>query len=150
MKNFYIAIVMSALLIGCADMSQQDTGTLAGGAIGGLLGSQFGGGSGQVASAVAGTLIGGFLGGKVGKNMDETDRLKSQQALESQKTGQTASWSNPDNHNQYQMTPTKTYSKEQEACRNFTMVVTYEDGQTDTIKGSACRNSNGQWVDQKN
>lgn len=146
-KLFTVGTLCLSVLTACSDMTKQDTGVLAGGAVGGLLGSQFGNGSGQAASIIAGSLIGAFLGGQVGKNMDKVDKMEAENALETQKTGQSTSWKNPDTGNSYEMTPTKTFKKANTDCRDFTMVVTYEDGPTDTIKGTACRTDKG-WVEQ--
>jgi len=144
-----LSVVLSAslLLSACADssVSKQDIGTLSGGAIGGLLGSQFGGGDGKVASAVAGTLIGAFIGSSVGKSMDEVDKMKASQALETQPTGQTSTWKNPDNKSTYAVKPTKTVKNNQGIpCRYYTMTVIYEDGTKDVVHGEACREVVGQ------
>ncbi len=87
-----VVLLTAANLAGCANMSKQDVGTVSGGILGGLVGSQFGKGSGQLVAVGAGALAGAYLGGAIGKNMDETDRLKMSQALESNPVGQPAYW----------------------------------------------------------
>ena len=77
--------------------------------------------------------------------MDEVDKMKANQALEDQKTGQSSTWKNPDNHNTYSVKPTKTVTNTQGApCRYYTMTVIYEDGTKDVINGKACREVVGQ------
>lgn len=100
---------LSISLVGCANMNKQDAGVLAGGAIGGLLGSQFGGGSGKVFATVGGAIIGAAIGGVIGHNMDKTDQLEMQQALNNNRNNQPSHWVNPNNGNAYTVTPVKTY-----------------------------------------
>lgn len=138
--------VLALSLAACGDMNKQTVGVISGGAIGGLLGSQFGGGSGKIVAAVGGAVLGAFIGGAIGKNMDETDKLKAQQALEDSRTNQTTRWSNPDNGARYQMTPTKTYYRKGHPCRSYKMLATI-DGKAKTVHGTACR-ENGKWVNK--
>ena len=73
-----------------------------------MLGSQVGGGKGQLAAVAIGALGGAFLGSEVGKSLDEVDRLKAgeaqQAALENNRSGQVASWRNPDTGNSGKIT----------------------------------------------
>ena len=85
------------------------------------------------------------LGGPIGKSMDNIDQLKLNQALESNRTNQTTSWSNPDNQNSYAVTPTRTFTGASgEPCRDFTTAATV-NGSRQTIYGTACRSSSGKW-----
>ncbi len=147
------AIVLLGLvtvsLTGCS--TNQDTGTLVGGVAGGLLGSQFGGGGGRIAATIIGAGAGAFIGNQIGKSMDETDRLKAQQALNDSKTGQSTAWKNPDTGDSYTITPTKTYQKNDSYCREFTQTATVAD-KPQQVYGTACRQPDGTWkiVDEKN
>lgn len=120
--------------------TNQDVGTVAGGIVGGLIGSQFGSGSGQVAAAAAGAVVGAYLGNKIGQSMDETDKLKQQQALAA---SQPTTWTSQ-NGNKYTVTPQKTYVKNNQVCRNYKTTATI-DGKPETITGVACKQSNGTW-----
>ena len=80
-----------------------------GGVLGGGLGSQVGGGDGRTAAIIAGSLAGAMIGGAVGKSMDDTDRLRTTQALENSRTGNASCWRNPDSGSSYRVTPTRTY-----------------------------------------
>lgn len=123
-------------------------GTLLGAALGGFLGSQIGGGTGNKIAIGAGVLAGGFLGNKVGKSLDCQDQQyhydTTQNALETQKTGQTTSWVNPDSGHKGEVTPIRTYTSEGQACRDFTQTI-YVDGENEEVEGTACRQEDGTW-----
>jgi surface antigen len=143
--TFFICIFTSLSLLGCSNMNKQDVGTLSGGVAGGLLGSQFGGGTGKLLAIGAGTLAGALIGGSVGKSMDDTDRLKTQRALETQPVGQPAYWQNAKTGTQYTVTPTKNVTVNgNRYCREYrtTAVVAGKDQQ---IYGTACRQPDGSW-----
>ena len=129
--------------------NKEIVGTLAGAALGGLVGAQFGGGTGNKLAIGAGVVAGGFLGNKVGAALDCKDQQyhydTTQSALESQKTGQASTWSNPDTGHSGTITPTKTYtSSDGMPCRDFNQTI-YVDGKYEEVKGSACRQPDGTW-----
>jgi surface antigen len=93
---------------------------------------------------VAGTIAGALIGGRIGEKMDEADRLKAAQALEISPTGERSAWRNPDNGNQYAVTPTRTYQASGAPCRDYTIDATV-DGKAEKIQGSACREPDGSW-----
>lgn len=151
MKKITTFVVVSALavsLAGCQNMSKQDVGVVTGGAIGGLVGSAFGGGQGKVLMAVGGAIAGAVIGGMIGKNMDKTDQLQAQQALENNKTGQATTWKNPDSGNTYTVKPVKTVKKSNTYCREYITTATVA-GKTQQIYGTACRQPDGTWKVQK-
>lgn len=145
LKTMVAATVMVSL-VGCSSMSNQDVGVLTGGAIGGAVGSLFGGGSGKILAAVGGTLIGAMIGGAIGKNMDQVDQMRAQQAIQN---NQAASWQNPKNGNQYTVTPTNSYYNNGMPCRDFTTKAII-GGQPQTVYGHACRMADGSWQMQNN
>lgn len=106
---------------------------------GGLLGSQFDGAEGKITVPVTGTVIGEFLGGHVGQEMDKLDQLKANQALETQKTGDTNTWTNPENSNVYSVTSTSTEIHNGLPCRDYIMTVVRNDGSKAKANGVACR-----------
>ena len=131
-------------LAGCqSSPTQQDTGRVIGAVLGGVLGSNVGKGSGKTAAIIAGTILGGYLGGKVGKSMDDSDRVHANQTFETTPTNQTSSWRNPDSGNEYSVTPTSTYTKNDGPCRDYTTDVVI-DGRRETATGTACR-EDGKW-----
>jgi len=124
--------------------TKEQKGTVAGAVVGGVVGSTIGGGTGRTVAIVAGTIAGAVIGGKIGAKMDEADKLKAAQALESAPTGQGTTWKNPDTGAQYTMTPTKTVETSTGPCRDFT-VNGMVDGKPETVQGTACRQADGSW-----
>ncbi len=146
MKYRIAAVIVSSILVlgGCQEVRNEHVGTGVGAALGGLLGAQVGGGSGKIAAAVAGALVGAYIGGNVGRTMDEVDRSKAHQSLETAPTGQTTSWRNPDSGNSYAVTPTRTYNSSGRPCREYSTDA-WIDGRKETVTGTACRDADGNW-----
>jgi surface antigen len=138
-------IMVSSLLVAC-NPSKETIGQVGGGVLGGVVASQVTGGNTLV--TIGGALGGAWLGSYLGKQMDENDRKKTSHALENAKTNQPVSWKNPDNGNQYTVTPTKTYQENNQPCRDFTTNAMI-DGKKETITGKACRQANGHWQAQQ-
>lgn len=134
-----------ALALAACTPTKQDIGTLVGAGAGAAIGSQIGSGTGQLAAVAIGTLIGGYIGGSIGKTMDDVDRMKMNQALETQPTGRSYSWQNPDTGASYTVTPTRTYDGQSGPCRDYTTEGII-DGKREVIHGTACRQSDGSWV----
>ena len=143
-------IIASALagmtfgLVGCQNMTKQDMGTMTGALAGGLVGSTIGQGGGKILAVGAGALAGAYLGNVIGKNMDETDKLKTQMAIEQNKSNQTTAWVNPDTGTKYTVTPKKAIKHAAQYCREYTMTATIAGKQEKTY-GTACRQSDGTW-----
>jgi len=138
-------LLASTLVLTACNPTKQDIGTLAGAGAGAAVGAQVGGGTGKLAAVAIGTLVGGYIGGQIGKTMDDVDRMKMNQALETQPTGQTYEWRNPDNGHKYAVTPTDTYERDSGPCRDYTTEAVI-DGQREVVHGTACRQSDGRWV----
>lgn len=146
-----VAMVL-ALVSGCAqnDRGQKQTiGTVLGAATGALVGAQFGKGKGQLVGVAAGTLLGAFIGSEIGKSLDNADRQymerTNQQALETNRSGATSTWRNPDSGHSGSITPEPGYvNNSGQDCREYTQTITVE-GRTETAVGLACRNADGTW-----
>ncbi len=94
----------------------------------------------------AGTMASGTLSGSTGSSMDSVDRAKLNQALETNRTGQGTSWTNPSSKVAFSVTPTRTFnSPTGDPCRDFTTASTNGAGQSNTVYGTACRDGAGQW-----
>jgi surface antigen len=124
-------------------------GTLLGAAVGGLIGSQIGGGTGNKIAIGAGVLAGGLLGNHLGSQLDCQDQQyhadTAQHALETQRTGTSSSWVNPDTGHTGTFTPTRTFqTNDGTNCREFTQTVSV-NGRDETAYGTACRQSDGSW-----
>ena len=142
-----IALMAAAVigLAGCAtDPSKEQVGAVTGAVLGGVLGAQVDKGSGRTAAIIGGTIIGGMIGGSVGRSMDDVDRMKANQTLETYPTHQSNTWSNPDRNAQYTMTPTRTYEAAGTPCREYTMDAVI-GGKTEKVYGTACRQPDGSW-----
>lgn len=146
MKKMVTCLLMCSLVLlsSCAGMNKQDTGALSGAAIGGALGSRFGHGNGAILTTVAGAVIGTIVGSSIGKNMDDVDRMKMNQALESNRTNQASSWVNPDTNAKYTVTPTRTFQEDNRYCREYVTRALIA-GKQQQIYGTACRKPDGTW-----
>jgi len=143
--NTCAAIAAAISIAGCANMTKQDVGTVSGGVLGGLLGSQFGKGGGQLLAVGAGALAGAYLGGAIGKNMDDTDRARMSQALESNQAGQPAYWQNDRTGSSYTVVPTKNVTVHGNPyCREYRTTANIA-GKKQQLYGTACRQKDGTW-----
>jgi surface antigen len=122
----------------------KDIGMATGAVLGGVLGHQVGRGSGQAAATVGGAALGAFLGSKIGARMDHNDQLKTAQALETLKNGQSSSWRDPDTDQRYTVMPTQTYERASGPCREFSTVAK-TNGHRELVSGTACRQADGTW-----
>ena len=84
------------------------------------------------------------LGRRIGDNFGQRDRQQFGSALETNQTGSTSSWTNPDTNDNYSVTPTNTYNNGNQPCREFTMNANV-NGKPDKVTGTACRQSDGTW-----
>jgi surface antigen len=146
-----MAAAVALGLSGCADQGPNETvGTVVGGVLGAVVGSQFGSGTGQIVATAAGTLLGAWIGGSIGRSLDDRDRETAyrtdQDALEHNDDGESSSWSNPDNSTGGQMTPVSSMQTADGTCREYEKSVVI-DGKVEQAKGTACRNSEGHWVE---
>ena len=144
-NKIVIGLALGSLLLAGCNPTKQDVGTLVGAGAGAYVGTHIGSGTGQLAAVAIGALMGGFLGGQVGQQMDELDRYKAQNALETMPTGSTAGWRNPDSGVTYNVTPTQTYDSASGPCRDYTTEAVI-DGRSEIVHGTACRQSDGTWV----
>jgi len=139
----FIALTFS--LAGCAAQGpREESGMVIGGMLGGMLGAQANHHHMRPIAIIAGTLIGASIGGSIGAYMDETDRLRAGQTLETVRTGVSTSWRNPDTEAEYQFTPTRTYSTVHGPCREYTMDAII-GGRRQEVYGTACRQPDGSW-----
>ena len=78
MKTLFKTVSVIAIVAGISGcnahngsfLTNQNGGTLLGGAIGGLAGNQFGKGRGKTAATAFGAVLGAFAGNKVGRSLD--------------------------------------------------------------------------------
>lgn len=148
-----IAVVASILaMTACTnesgEISKQGMLGVGGAVAGGVIGHNVGKGSGNVAATIAGTVIGGLAGSEMGKSLDKADaaylRKTQQQAFESNRSGTTSSWKNPDSGASGSITPTRTYESNGRHCREYNQTVNI-GGKTERAHGTACRTPDGSW-----
>lgn len=151
-RKIAIVSILAFGLASCANGNtgpKQTGGALLGGIGGAVAGSQFGDGKGQLAAVAVGTLLGALIGSEVGRSLDKADKLAmgrtTQSTLETQPSGTTSTWTNPDSGNRGTITPTSTYQgSDGRFCREFTQTVTI-NGRTEDAYGTACRQPDGSW-----
>lgn len=149
-QRFMILAALPVMLAACGPNgpNNADSGLAVGAVAGGIIGNQVGKGSGRVLATVAGAVVGGIVGSEIGRRMDEHDRVLAQQAeydaLESGESGRPRQWRNPDNGRYGDVTPSKPYRRGVADCRDYTHTINI-DGRRETMRGTACRNSDGTW-----
>lgn len=142
--------VVALGVMACSDQGPKETfGTLGGAALGGLVGSQIGSGTGQLAAVGAGVLLGGLIGGEIGRSLDRQDRAIMQRtthhALETEPSGTTSTWHNPDSGHSGTVTPQPAYQDSSgRYCREFQQSVVIS-GERQQAYGTACRQPDGTW-----
>lgn len=158
MKYIVALLSVAALLSACnpnqqgssgPNVNKSDVGTILGGALGAVAGSNVGKGKGNIAAIAAGTLLGAYLGREVGASLDRADmayyQRTSQNALETNKTGTTSRWVNPDSGNSGTITPTHTYTTSNDVhCREYTQTINVGGKMVEGF-GEACRQPDGSW-----
>lgn len=141
------ALAASVAFVGCE--SNQEGGTVAGAVVGGIIGNQFGSGGGRVAATIAGAVVGGIVGNEIGRKLDARDRQLARDAeydaWERGEPNRPVRWRNPDNGRYGEVIPEQRYRRGPQDCRDFVHKV-YIDGRPQTMRGTACRNSDGTWT----
>lgn len=149
-KHAVPVLLIPALLAACGPHGapKEDAGLAIGAVAGGILGNQVGRGAGRVVATVAGAVIGGIVGSEIGRALDQQDRMLAQQAeftaLEGGRSGERTPWRNPDNGRYGEVIPGTAYKRGFQDCRDYTHTI-YIDGRPQTLRGTACRNSDGTW-----
>lgn len=139
--------MVALLLTSCLSPAgpKEEAGMIIGGVLGGILGSQADGDSDvHNIAIIAGTMLGAAIGGSMGRYMDDTDRLRAGQTLETVRSGVSSTWRNPDTGYNYRFTPTRTYERTGRPCREYTINAQI-GGSAEEVYGTACRQPDGAW-----
>jgi len=147
------ALLALSLLAACAGpdggggITKEQGGTVLGALGGAAAGAALGHSSWWAIGA--GALVGGLVGNRVGNYLDERDQQQAYStanyALDHNKDGQTATWSNPQNSTSGYTTPTSTQqSASGDTCRTYETGVS-AGGQSQSGTGTACRQPDGTW-----
>ena len=146
MKYFSIlALLFLLLLSSCATKGQ--TGAVGGAAAGALIEQAIGH---STEATLIGAVVGGALGYMVGNEMDKFDREQLNQTYERGPSNQRSTWVNPDNGNQYAVTPQPSYQNPttQRVCRKAEIDAVI-DGKRERTHTTACRDEYGNWELQR-
>lgn len=144
MKFVSLLLILSMFaLASCAEMNKGQTGALGGAAGGALIGQIIGH---NTEATLIGAAVGGLVGYIVGNEMDKYDRKELNHVYERGASNQTTSWVNPDNGNQYSVTPQPAYTNPSTSlvCRKAEIIAVI-DGKQERTYSTACRDANGQW-----
>ncbi len=155
MRTAAIALCAALALTGCErEPTGKQVGTILGAAAGVLVGSQIGSGVGRAAAMVGLAVLGGWLGGELGEELTREDReiagRTTDRALEKNRSGEAAAWSNPDTGAKGAVTPGPAYVGAQgptagQTCREIDVVVSPKGEATKRGTRTACRKPNGDW-----
>jgi len=155
-KAFTSMFIMLFFLNACSGTDQGTnekigaaTGTVIGAVVGSKIGGSFNDNTGKILGASLGAIFGAILGKEIAKTLSEADLKQAdetaQDAMETADTGHTVTWSNPDSGNSGTYKPTTDPRQVNgEDCRDFESTVVI-DGEEQTAKGRACRQSDGSW-----
>ena len=136
------AVLAIFLLSSCMMANKGQLGATGGAAGGALLGQAIGH---DTRSTLLGAAIGGMLGYVIGNEMDKYDKQMLNNVYENAPSGQASTWTNPDQGNQYQVTPQAAYTgPNNQQCRKAE-VIAIIDGRRERTLTTACRNTSGQW-----
>ena len=143
-----VAFLSAFLVSGCETTSHGQQGEILGGVLGGVLGAKVGDGRGRTAAIIVGSIAGAMIGRHMGESMDDTDRMQTAVVLNGARTGEAASWVNPDTGYQYTVTPTRTYEQSGGPCREFRLNATIGNQSDPDVYGTACLQADGSWLVQ--
>jgi surface antigen len=150
------AFLVLVMLSACAQMQSAEQGiennpkavlgTVVGAGGAALLAGALGGRGWTV---VAAALAGGLIGGAIGNRLDTKDKQMAAEAatraFETNRSGQSSAWNNPDSGNHGSITPTHTYQLATgQYCRQYTQNIWIGNEQHQT-SGTACRQPDGSW-----
>ncbi|PIE59544.1 MAG: hypothetical protein CSA32_03470 [Desulfobulbus propionicus] len=139
-----ILLLLATLLSACAVAPGQkgQAGAVSGAAAGALLGQAIGH---NTEATLIGAAVGTMVGYIFGNEMDKYDRQQLNHVYERGVSNQPAAWVNPDNGNQYTVTPQPAYqAAPQKICRKAEIQAVI-DGRTETTYTTACRDNAGHW-----
>jgi len=138
-----VLLVVSLLTAGCAGnaLTKREGGAIFGGAVGAGVGQLIGR---SAEATLIGLLIGSLVGIVVGNELDKLDKQNINYAYESQPDNQSHAWQNPNNGNQFSVTPTSTFGTQSRPCRTATIDAII-DGKREKVNSTACRDRNGVW-----
>ncbi len=138
-----IIITLGLILGGCNhQLNKGQSGAGIGAAGGAIIGQAIGS---STEATLIGLAVGATLGYIVGNEMDKADRSQLNNVYEQGASGRPTSWQNPDNGNNYSVTPEPAYYPTPESPCRRAEIIAVIDGKQEKTYSTACRNSDGQW-----
>lgn len=147
-----VLVAASVALAGCQGW-RESAGAVSGAVLGGLAGNQIGSGSGQAIATAAGAAIGMVFLGNIGRQLDEHARMKAESArVQALDTGRSIQWEAPNAggnggaaRGRIEIVQSGMDSAGQ-PCREYVHTVLIGGEETE-VRGIACRDAAGEWVD---
>ncbi|MGB5092890.1 MAG: RT0821/Lpp0805 family surface protein [Parvibaculum sp.] len=118
-------------------------GAFIGGILGGVIGANSSSHHGR--GAVGGVIIGTLIGGVLGRAIDDSNQACVGEVLEYVPTNETVDWADPDTGGYYEVTPLRSYQRDEDTyCREYQTYIEI-DGRSQRAYGTACRQPDGAW-----
>ena len=124
-------------------MSEQLAG-IVGGTLGAWVGAQMVEREGRAAAAITGTVIGYMLGAAIGRSIDRLDAACIAPVLEHARDQQTVAWTAAGQGVSYEVTPVRSFTVNDRACRDY-HIVSRVEGRVHRSQDTACRHFDGRW-----
>jgi surface antigen len=145
--RWLMIIALITLLPACQTADARRVGGVIGsitGSLGGSYLSQYlgGGTAGRIAGAVAGSLAGYYVGAYIAGYLGEEDKQRMAQASQTAfNTGQTQTFSNPDNGltGKAEVVPTTPPTQQNGECKTIRQTIVLKDGKTVTEDVRSCK-----------
>lgn len=141
----FVLCCFLAVMTGCAQqgVNKGQSGAMVGAAGGAIVGQIIGK---NTEATLIGAAVGTMLGYIVGNEMDKFDRQQLNSVYETGRSGQAATWNNPDSGNTYNVTPQPAYTPpgNTQPCRRAEINAVI-DGKAQKTYTTACRDEYGQW-----
>ena len=123
---------------------RQAIGTVLGAAVGGAIGSHIDKDGNRPVATVLGAVVGSLIGAKIGSDLDSVDRGCVGHALELAQDQERVTWVNPQTGITYLLYPTRGYTQEGRACREFSLQMS-AGKHMEAALGVACQSGDGTW-----
>jgi surface antigen len=149
-KVVIATVVATTMVTGCANMSNEQQGQIAGVAIGTVVAHNASKGHKDRGLAlVIGALAGGLIGSQIGASLDERDRQlhgnTTYDALETLPDNTASSWNNPNTGHSGTVVATQTWQTSAgQYCREYQQTIIV-GGEQQQGYGTACRQPDGSW-----
>jgi surface antigen len=147
-KIFRVFVISTGLLtlVACAPggYNKGGRGAIGGALIGAAACSNVGKGSGRIAAMIACAAVGAGIGHSIGSYMDEIDKRRVINTIQSTPTNVQSTWVNHGGHNSVTPITGFIHANDGRKCRKYRAKILV-DGKYETGEGSACLRPDGYW-----